>query len=180
MVLTNTKTVSFLPISLDQSFEQCLAFREDSFICSFGANPQNWPNPLNPVIYRDWLLYKLSKDPTSVLHAWTDGQVVGQLEIGRMKSFPEIGYLHFCYLIPEFRGTGLAKTLIEKAESFLIQKGHREAKLSVGPKNLRARRFYQKMGWIDAGPRPDRPEVNLMTKILNSGEKGGQLGPFLL
>ncbi|MBK7960228.1 MAG: GNAT family N-acetyltransferase [Bdellovibrionales bacterium] len=156
----------FVPIILEESFEQCFSFRRDSFVCSFGSDPSLWPHSLDATIYRKWLKQKISKDPASALHLWFHDQIIGQLELGRMKEDPSIGYLHFCYLIPSFRGTGVSKKLIEWAEAFFLERGHGEARLSVSPQNLRAYSFYKKVGWKDQGPRPNRPEVLFMGKSL--------------
>lgn len=162
----NPNDLHFFPIDLDKSFEQCFSFRKDSFECSFGLDPQFWPHLLDPVIYRKWLQQKIFKDPESVLHLWFQEEIIGQIDLGRIKDDPQIGYLHFCYLIPSFRGSGFAKRLVERAEIFFSERGHREAKLSVSPQNRRAACFYKKMGWKDQGPRPGRPEVHFMSKPL--------------
>ncbi|WP_419998747.1 N-acetyltransferase family protein [Streptomyces boninensis] len=52
------------------------------------------------------------------------------------------------------RGTGLAAELLAAAEEHLAKAGHAEIWLAVVPGNERARRFYARNGWRDAGPHP--------------------------
>ena len=50
------------------------------------------------------------------------------------------------------RGAGVADALLGRAEWQIRTAGHRTAWLAVVPGNARARRFYERMGWIDDGP----------------------------
>jgi GNAT superfamily N-acetyltransferase len=52
------------------------------------------------------------------------------------------------------RGTGLAAELLGAAESRVAAAGHDEAWLAVVTGNTRARRFYERCGWRDAGDLP--------------------------
>jgi GNAT superfamily N-acetyltransferase len=55
------------------------------------------------------------------------------------------------YLGADHRGTGVAATLLAEAERLVAAKGHRRAWLAVAVGNDRARRFYEKNGWVDEG-----------------------------
>ncbi|MFI7667461.1 GNAT family N-acetyltransferase [Nocardia sp. NPDC049526] len=67
------------------------------------------------------------------------------------------------YLSRHHRGTGVAATLLFAAEQRIHANGHPRAWLAVVPGNTRARAFYARHGWIDAGlfnhqaPGPDGP-----------------------
>ncbi|WP_427889085.1 GNAT family N-acetyltransferase [Kribbella sp. GL6] len=50
------------------------------------------------------------------------------------------------------RGSGIAGTLLAEAERQVRANGYAEAWLAVATGNARARRFYQRQGWIDRGP----------------------------
>lgn len=50
------------------------------------------------------------------------------------------------------RGTGVAGLLLRKAEDEIRDAGHRRAWLAVVAGNQRARSFYARLGWRDAGP----------------------------
>jgi putative acetyltransferase len=55
---------------------------------------------------------------------------------------------------PAARGTGLAGVLLAEAERQVASAGYDEAWLAVVAGNARARRFYEKQGWVDAGDLP--------------------------
>jgi GNAT superfamily N-acetyltransferase len=50
------------------------------------------------------------------------------------------------------RGTGVAALLLRQAEVEIRKAGHRRAWLAVVAGNQRARSFYSRLGWRDAGP----------------------------
>jgi GNAT superfamily N-acetyltransferase len=52
------------------------------------------------------------------------------------------------------RGSGLAEELLVEAERQVALAGHGEAWLAVVVGNARARRFYERCGWHDAGDLP--------------------------
>ena len=52
------------------------------------------------------------------------------------------------------RGTGLASELLAEAERRVAAGGHASAWLAVVVGNARARRFYERQGWSDAGDLP--------------------------
>jgi GNAT superfamily N-acetyltransferase len=54
------------------------------------------------------------------------------------------------YVAAEARGGGVATVLLEHAES-VIAKAYDRAWLAVVSGNGRARRFYEKQGWVDSG-----------------------------
>ncbi len=56
------------------------------------------------------------------------------------------------YVAAAQRGTGVAAGLLLEAERQVRAGGHTEAWLAVVAGNLRARRFYERNHWIDAGP----------------------------
>ncbi|MGW0249914.1 N-acetyltransferase family protein [Nocardia goodfellowii] len=67
------------------------------------------------------------------------------------------------YVDENYRGTGLAALLLAAAEHLVRDHGHRRAWLAVVGGNARARRFYERNGWLDEGefthdaPGPDGP-----------------------
>ena len=52
------------------------------------------------------------------------------------------------------RGSGLAVSLLDEAERRVAAAGHPVAWLAVVAGNARARRFYEKQGWVDEGDLP--------------------------
>jgi ribosomal protein S18 acetylase RimI-like enzyme len=55
------------------------------------------------------------------------------------------------YVSTGHRGTGVASVLLAEAERLVAEHGHERAWLAVVPGNTRARRFYERSGWTDAG-----------------------------
>jgi ribosomal protein S18 acetylase RimI-like enzyme len=56
------------------------------------------------------------------------------------------------YVGSPHRGAGVADRLMDGAERQIKEAGHTTAWLAVATGNARARRFYERHGWIDAGP----------------------------
>ncbi|SFO84207.1 Acetyltransferase (GNAT) family protein [Amycolatopsis arida] len=56
------------------------------------------------------------------------------------------------YVTRRHRGVGVAGVLLDEAERQVGDGGHAVAWLAVAPGNTRARRFYERRGWRDAGP----------------------------
>ena len=55
------------------------------------------------------------------------------------------------YVSADHRGHGVAGVLLTEAERLVAAGGHGRAWLAVVPGNTRARRFYERSGWIDEG-----------------------------
>jgi ribosomal protein S18 acetylase RimI-like enzyme len=56
------------------------------------------------------------------------------------------------YVAVAHRGSGVAALLLDEGERRVAAAGHRTAWLAVVAGNARARRFYERRGWIDEGP----------------------------
>jgi GNAT superfamily N-acetyltransferase len=56
------------------------------------------------------------------------------------------------YVSNDHRGTGVADALLAEAERLVGASGHQRAWLAVVAGNARARKFYERNGWIDQGP----------------------------
>lgn len=149
----------FLPIDLSQHFDVCVEFLTDAFSCSYGDTEMLAAIGGAPE-YRRGLERLLSVFPQGAVHLWRDAGIVGQVELNLRGS---VGHVNLLYLVPELRGSGLGELLHTYTVNVL--RAHRvvEARLAVGPGNVRAMRYYSKHGWRDLGPRPDRPYVHGMT-----------------
>ncbi|MEV0288980.1 GNAT family N-acetyltransferase [Kribbella sp. NPDC050820] len=55
------------------------------------------------------------------------------------------------YVSRDHRGSGIAAVLLAEAERQVKANGHADAWLAVATGNARARRFYERSGWSDAG-----------------------------
>jgi putative acetyltransferase len=77
--------------------------------------------------------------------AESDGQILGFVVV----KDDEVEQV---YVDRAARGTGAAATLLHKAEAEIRSAGHPRAWLAVVAGNQRARAFYSRLGWRDAGP----------------------------
>ena len=162
------QTLTFKPIDIHKHFDLCVEFRADAFRISFGSDVDVYGTDNEGVKrYRQWLKQKMADIPNSCVHAWHSGQIVGQIEMGKWKVNPAIGYVNLFYLIPAYRGQGFSNQLNAHAVNFLKQLGFRTARLCVSPTNVRAVRFYEKHEWQDVGVRPDQPNVRYMEQQLD-------------
>jgi ribosomal protein S18 acetylase RimI-like enzyme len=74
-----------------------------------------------------------------------DGSAVGFVAV----AADEIDQL---FVAAEARGLGIADALLRAGEGVIAAAGHPGAWLAVVATNARARRFYTRNGWSDAGP----------------------------
>lgn len=79
--------------------------------------------------------------------AEVDGRVVGFVMV-------EGDELEQLFVDPDHHGTGVAAPLLADGEQRIAAAGHAVAWLAVVVGNARARRFYEKHGWYDAGDLP--------------------------
>jgi ribosomal protein S18 acetylase RimI-like enzyme len=157
--------ITFKPINLDIHKDLCIKFREDSFVVSFGNADRFYETDGKGADrYIKFLMAKIEKDPATAVHVYEDNQIIGQMELGRLRNDQTTGYVNLYYLIPEKRGKGLGLQLDQYAMNYFKNIGLRKVRLSVSPTNNQALSYYKKMGWIDLGPRPEHPEVNFMEK----------------
>jgi ribosomal protein S18 acetylase RimI-like enzyme len=149
------------PVDLDAHASVCIAFRRDSFICSFGVD--NFFEEAGPdgALYIELLRPRTAKFPDGYVHVWHEGKIVGQMEMQILED-PRRGYVNLFYLIEEMRGAGVGGELQEYAMDFMRRQGVRIVQLSVSPTNSQALGFYRKHGWRDLGLRPGRDNVHLM------------------
>ncbi|SFB54862.1 Ribosomal protein S18 acetylase RimI [Amycolatopsis marina] len=56
------------------------------------------------------------------------------------------------YVAGRHRGSGIAAVLLTEAERLVVANGYGRAWLAVVAGNTRARRFYERNGWVDEGP----------------------------
>lgn len=153
------------PVQLNLHADLCVSFREDSFVVSFGDAKKFYEEDgKGAERYIQWLQSKIEKDPKSVVHVWQSNQIIGQIELGLVRSDPSCGYVNLYYLIPSMRGQGFGVFLDRYVMEYFKNLGRSKAKLSVSPTNISANSYYRKMGWIDLGPRENHPEVHLMEK----------------
>jgi ribosomal protein S18 acetylase RimI-like enzyme len=163
-----TDSLTFSPIDLDEHAEVCVAFRLDSYVCSFGTTTHFYVDNTNEEGYVDWLRARMRESPGSCVHLWRGARIIGQLEMGGSQAGAEIGHVNLYYLVPEARGSGAGERLDEYVSGFYANLGLHEARLNVSPSNERAIRHYLKHGWKNLGPDPRYPEVLQFEKLFSS------------
>ena len=84
--------------------------------------------------------------------AVVDGEVAGFV----MVAGDEVEQV---YVDREYRGAGVAGLLLREAERQVAADGHDVAWLAVAAGNARARAFYERQGWRDAGDLPYEVEA---------------------
>jgi ribosomal protein S18 acetylase RimI-like enzyme len=163
-----TPTVQFAPIDLERHFELCVRFLCDTFVESYGSS-EKFEKMGGASTYFAGLEAALSRFPEGHVHVWQNGVIVGQLEM-RLRPVDD-AFVNLFYVAPKQRGHGLGGALHAYVVEVLDQHRVETARLSVAPGNLRALRFYEKHGWHDLGPRPDRPDVHAM-KLVRPSARG--------
>ena len=156
------QNLEYLPINFSQNKDICLSFRRDAHRVSFGCL-DNY-DPANTL---QWYQKLLTIYPEGFVHVWLDQQIIGQLEFNAKLTAPNGqagGYVYFIYLIPEYRGCGFGKQLLNYATQHLASKGCKQAALRYIEGNYRAENLYLKNGWIKQGPLKD--SAQLMVKDL--------------
>ena len=88
--------------------------------------------------------------------AEADGEIIGFVKLGPPElpvrtSGPAIE-LRQLYILHEWRGLGAAQALMDWALSEAKARGGQELYLTVYTENWRARRFYEKYGFVEVGP----------------------------
>jgi ribosomal protein S18 acetylase RimI-like enzyme len=94
--------------------------------------------------WRGWLADRRSATFVGEL----DSEVRGFVGVGESREEPGVGELYAIYVLPEAWGTGLGTALIERGEEELRARGFDVATLDVLADNPRARRFYERQGWV--------------------------------
>lgn len=95
---------------------------------------------------------------------WAAGWPQGQpLAVGRWEAleFPGTATLMGVYALPAARGTGLAAALVRQLVARAAAQGHHRIQLDVVATNLRALRFYRRLGFAPTATPPLRNPLGL-------------------
>ncbi len=163
------------PINLKLHADECLRFRGESFIESYGNSSRFWgADHQGGLRYLQWLERKMSALPGSCCHAWIDGRIVGQFEAGSASSGPSRGWIYLIYVVTEWRRRGIGGFLLGKAEDLLSGQGLSPARLRVSPSNGAAAQLYSSRGWTPVGQPPDDEGLLVMEKELRVSQASPQ------
>jgi len=94
--------------------------------------------------------------PGAVFVADSDGDVVGFVAVGRYQGpdgerDPSTGQVSAIYVLPDHWSTGAGRELMQTAIEHLNDHGFAEVRLWVFGDNARARRFYERCGFVADG-----------------------------
>ena len=101
------------------------------------------------------------------LMAEQDGALLGQVTIQSSETTrlplgdPGLGHLRNLFVRQDQWGTGLARELHDAAVAEARERGYRELRLFAAAGQGRARRFYEREGWVAAGPPAYDPRPGL-------------------
>jgi GNAT superfamily N-acetyltransferase len=106
-----------------------------------------------------------AEDRSTYLIAWDGDEPVGHAHIawdGTHLALPEIQDV---FVVPEQRRRGIATELTRAAEDEARNRGWDNVSLSVSQNgNPQARRLYEQLGYLDAGPEPVRVTGEIMLR----------------
>jgi GNAT superfamily N-acetyltransferase len=96
----------------------------------------------------DWQKW-MTPGVTFLLEA--DSQACGLVSCARDASEPYVVLLRAMWVHPHMRGTGAASALVESVKAWAVEIGATLVRLDVVENNLRARRCYEKAGFVATG-----------------------------
>ncbi|MCM1505844.1 MAG: GNAT family N-acetyltransferase [Ruminococcus flavefaciens] len=87
------------------------------------------------------------------LVAIENGHIIGTCGFcrSRWEKYSDYGEIVSVYFLPEYTGKGLGKCLLDRAVEELEKMGYKSIILWVLEENFKARRFYEKNGFIFSG-----------------------------
>jgi ribosomal protein S18 acetylase RimI-like enzyme len=116
-----------------------------------GLEEYSYTHPEDVKAYMDWLW---RRDPHGILVAKAEGRkvgfVAGDSRWFSKRSGKRVGAVHELVVLPEFRGMGIGRSLMERVMDYFREKGLDTVELWVGDENFRAIEFYKKMGFREA------------------------------
>jgi ribosomal protein S18 acetylase RimI-like enzyme len=112
-----------------------------------------------------WNGFIQSDDRTQVIVAAHDERVIGWMRIGKYSN-PEIGYIFDLFVLPDYWGKGVGDGLMVEAHQIFKENGHKAALLYVFEANMRARKFYERLGWSPDGRVYDKEICGVPVRFL--------------
>src|SRR6186713_838017 len=133
--------------SLDD-LEQLMIFEQDLIKTERPFDPTLKPDPINYYDLKSLLISPLAE----VLVAEADNKVIasGYVRIDRSKPFLKHtthAYLGFMYVLPEYRGRGINKKIIDALKDWAVSQNITEFSLEVYYDNISAIKAYEKIGF---------------------------------
>ena len=113
-----------------------------------GLEEYSYTHPEDVKAYMSWLW---RRDPEGILVAKAEGNpigfVAGDANWFSKRERKKVGAVHEVVVLPEYRGAGVGRALMERVLDYFKSKGLDTAELWVGDENHRAIEFYRKLGF---------------------------------
>lgn len=128
------------PLEISEIYEQSWKFAYKGII------PQSF---LDSIPHGKWVKH-LGREEMRSLVIDEDGKLTGTASFcaSRWENFKGYGELVSIYLLPKYIGSGRGAALISEALKGIAEAGFKKAVLWVLEDNRRARRFYEKNGFL--------------------------------
>ena len=128
--------------------DQLMVFEQDLIKAERPFDPTLKPDPVNYYDLKSLLISPLAE----VLVAEADNKVIasGYVRIDRSKPFLKHSthaYLGFMYVIPEYRGQGINKKIMDVLKDWAVSQNITEFSLEVYYDNISAIKAYEKIGF---------------------------------
>jgi ribosomal protein S18 acetylase RimI-like enzyme len=125
----------------------------DAVLVAYGQIfPASAPPPLFDEVLAEWRA-RLDGDVGTTLVATDGGRVVGVVVAGPDLVRPDRGHVARFYVAPDRWGQGIGSRLYVAALDRLRRAHYQEATLWVLERNVRARAWYERLGWSSTGER---------------------------
>ncbi len=107
-------------------------------------------------LYRAWLAEQCAGDGT-LLTAWLGGELIGSVHLSLLparepeirRALPGVPLLFRLFVVEAHRGRKVGSALVAEAERRLDLLGYRRVALGVAVDNRRARRLYERLGYVE-------------------------------
>lgn len=93
-------------------------------------------------------------DDSTYLVAWDGDTPIGHVHVAWRETELGLPELQDMFVLPERRNEGVGGALAASAERLAAERGHDHCSLSVGDANARARRLYERLGYLRADHQP--------------------------
>lgn len=110
------------------------------------THPEDVRSYLHWLWNRDSEGFFVAKDGDKII-----GFVAGDANWFSKREKKKVGAIHEIVVLPEYRGMGIGKALMERVLNYFKEKGLDTAELWVGDENERAIEFYKKFGFEESG-----------------------------
>jgi GNAT superfamily N-acetyltransferase len=98
------------------------------------------------------------------LVAWDGDEPVAQAHIAWVRTMLGVPEAQDVFVREERRREGIGEGVMLAVERAVTSRGHRQVSLSYGIANTAARKFYERLGYRDAGIEPQRVQGTIIVR----------------